>query len=710
MNLPEIDQTTLTAYALGELDALDRARVEAFLRESAFGRGYVSTIRRTGGLLALELEREAKKQLSAGQRSELERRISQAAWREPTARLAQRRWNRAVLAGSVAASTLIVGSLAVFLYSRIYRETASTSVVDSRLQHVLIHQSGVPPQWSPDGSEPPQRQIDSPDDPSHWAAAEPSAPLPANPLAGGDGNPLAGTGAANSTANALQFVTAIPHPSSARIAAPAPGVAEHSGVHWFDAYQHPKKPPAPALSDNAKLPLLDPAAFDRFADNPFVASAEQPVSGFAADVGSASYLNVRRALAHGQLPPADAVRVEELLNYFAWNRPPAALGGALAGEVELAACPWNPRHQLARILLRTTDISPEQRPAVNLVFLIDVSSSMSADGKLPLIARSLRSLLSQLQSRDRIAIVVAQSRRVLLPPTTGDHRAEILDAIDRLHAGDATAAGGGLEPAYATATTNLLPAGVNRVVLITDGHWLDGAADPEAIAQTIQHGAISGVPLSILATSPAYLDDLALRHLAVAGKGTLWVIDTVTDAGRAMTHLIDGSLIATADDVRIAVQIDPKAVASYRLLGYEAHASSEADSEDGPADADPGAIGAGHSITALYELVPARDAAGSPLSVRVTYRHPGQSEVDSLDLAAPTSAAPIAQSSDDFHFASAVAEFSMLLRSPKSAGASSFAGAIDLAERGKGADADQSRAEFIDVMREARTAAEAPGN
>jgi Ca-activated chloride channel homolog len=664
MNMPsEIDQTTLTAYALGELDLAERQSVEAFLRDSAVGRGYVETIRRTGGLLSQEFEREAVNGLTAVQRATLERRIAQAAHREPAATRTHRRWNRAVLAGSIAASTLIVGGLSVLLYSKIYREMASTQG-DTAPAHLpyIITLPQPPSQGLQDGNEVP---------------AIPAAPL--------------------------HFVSGAPGSWNGHGATPGVAAPVTSQRPWFDAYPKTSSP-IETIAGGGNLPPVDPDAYHRFIDNPFRAADDPGPSGFAADVGEASYMNVRRALSRGQLPPRDAVRVEEMLNYFAWQSPPPAPNHAISGDIELSECPWNKQHQLAQIVLGTPKIAPEQRPVLNLVFLVDVSPSMAADNRLPLMKRSLASVLPQLQVRDRIAIVVSQSQKVVLPPTHGDDRRVIIDAIDRLHSGESAAAGGGLDAAYAAAAANFVPRGVNRVVLVTDGHWLDGTVDPQALSRTIEHGAAAGVPLSVLAMSPTHLDDITLRHLANAGKGTLSAIDTVTDAGKALIQLIDGSLIQAAQDVRIEVKINPAAVASYRLLGYESHAPIDADPDQAPSNA----IGAGHSMTALYELVPAGGAKGVTLSVGVRYNRSGESKSDSLSIAAPQTVRPLSQASDDFHFASAVAEVSMLLRASDGAGDSSFANALKLAEDGRASE-DGSRAEFVEMIRKASLLSGAKG-
>ncbi len=441
-----------------------------------------------------------------------------------------------------------------------------------------------------------------------------------------------------------------------------PLVHSHSssgpGSDWFGEYASRSAFPVAANSRGSATPPADTDAYDRFTDNPFQSAAEHPLSAFAPEVGFASYCNIRRSLAAGKLPPADAVRVEEVLNYFSWHAPKPSADSAMSGAIELSACPWNGQHRLARIILQTRDIPPQTRPPVNLVFLVDVSGPMGAGGKLPLIQRGLKLLLSQLGSRDRLAIVATpQAEGFLLPPTPGDQHRTILDAIDRLRSGGGPAAGAGLETAYYAAASSFISAGINRVVLMTDGQWLAGTSNPNGLTSAIQQGASAGITLGVVAVSPAHLDDAALRHLAAAGNGTLSVVDGSTDARKALFNLANGSLIAAARDVRITVKVNPIAVESYRLIGYESHLLPNAR----PQNQTGGDIGAGHAVTALYELVPARGADGSPLAVRVRFKRPGSDADESLDLSAPLRSAPLSTASNDFYFASSVAEFAMLL-------------------------------------------------
>jgi Ca-activated chloride channel family protein len=715
MTGPNIDEMKLTAYALGELDEAALPEVEALLRESAFARSYVQNVLGTARRLTGEFADEEVTGLTAIQHSSLEQRIRQAAGHEPAARRTHRRWNQMVLAGSIAASILIVWLSAARFLLPLYRQFEPQHDESQAIGHLpyIISDGTAPSQSLPGGdnspiSRPPGPKVDESDDAADWAGNS-KGPMVKAPGAAADDHPSAGM--AHSSASGIPVATlrlvSDPlrcwHGNTTTPTAPGTG-SHHTGpkASWFSAYENPVTlPPRPKPHDSA-APPLDADAYDRFTDNPFCLASDQPISAFAPAVGCASYANIRRSLARGELPPADAVRVEEMLNYFSWQAPKPPGDRLMSGAIELSVCPWNGEHRLARIVLRAHDIAPQTRPAVNLVFLIDVSSAMSAEDKLPLVQRGLKLLLSQLGRRDRLSIVAApQEEGFLLPPTPGDQHLTILGAIDRLRGGGKPAAGAGLETAYYAAGSSYIPGGINRVVLMTDGRWLAGTDNPDSLTHLIQAGANAGVSLGVVAVAPAHLDDAALRHLASVGKGTLSVIDTSTDARKELFNLANGSLIEAARDVRISVKVNPIAVESYRLIGYESHLLPANDTGK-EAGAD---VGAGHTVTALYELVPAKGADGSPLVVHVRCRSPDSDAEESMDFAAPLRATPLSMASNDFYFASAVAEFGMLLRPSNNAGNSSFASAIDLAQRGRGGDEDNRRAELIEMMRRAKAIA-----
>jgi Ca-activated chloride channel family protein len=720
MTSPNLDETKLTAYALGELDETSKPEVEAILRDSAFARGYVQNVLATARQLTGELASERVTGLTAIQQASLEQRIRRAAGREPEARRTQRRWNRLVLAGSIAASILIVGLSAALLLPPLYRQFEPQHDDSQAVGHLpYIISDGSPADRSLPGSDnlpitrPPGPRIDQSDDAGSWSgnSSGPVVTGPGAPRGTSDDHPFVGAASSSTSGVPITPLRLISGPVCSWRAEGATPIATENpqrvspSPNWFSAYENPA--PAnetPARGDNS-APQVDTDAYDPFTDNPFRLASNQPLSAFAPAAGFASYANIRRSIARGELPPADAVRVEELLNYFSWHTPKPTGDQLMSGNIELSVCPWNGQHRLARIVLQARKIPAETRPPVNLVFLIDVSSSMGDADKLPLVQRGLKLLLSQLGRRDRIAIVAApQEEGFLLPPTPGDEHLPILDAIDRLRSGGKPAAGTGLETAYYAAGSSYIPGGINRVVLMTDGRWLSGTSNPESLAHAIAAGASTGISLGVVAVSPVHLDDAALRHLASAGKGTLSVIDSATDARKELFDLANGSLIEAAQDVRISVKVNPIAVESYRLIGYESHLLG--DNVDAQAGED---VGAGHVVTALYELIPAKGADGSPLAVHVRCRPPGSEAEESLDLAAPLRLTPLSKASNDFYFASAVTEFAMLLRPTINAGNTTFASAIDLAQRGRGPDEDNSRVELIELMRKAEAIAKRQG-
>ena len=372
-------------------------------------------------------------------------------------------------------------------------------------------------------------------------------------------------------------------------ARPTAGVSPKAD--WFSAYV---LPPAnlPAMhAGTGAGPEADAALYAHVAEAPFVTPADQPTSIVPVEAGWASFLNVRRLLNHNAVPPAEAVRAEELLNYFSWRAPAPQTGDAFSGDIEVGICPWNVEHRLARVVLKARELSPQTRPPVNIVFLVDVSRSMAGEDKLPLAKKGMRLLLSQIGKRDRLSIVAApQSDGFLLAPTPGDDHIQILDGIERLKAGGSFAAGSGVETAYYAARSSYIPGGINRVVLITDGNWLAGASSPANLSQIIEAGAKSGISLGVVAIAPKHLADEAMRHLAAAGGGTLSAVDTIGDAQRELFGQVNGSLVQAAHDVRIQVSFNPAIVASHRLVGYDAYNATPGDSLDDASASEIGAV------------------------------------------------------------------------------------------------------------------------
>ena len=361
-------------------------------------------------------------------------------------------------------------------------------------------------------------------------------------------------------------------------------------------------------------------AYDRIVENPFLAVMQNPLSTFSIDVDTASYANARRFLNQGMLPPPDAVRIEEFVNYFLYRyEPPKDKETPFAAAVTIADCPWTPEHRLARIGIKGWEMPRSERPASNFVFLLDVSGSMQPQNKLPLVKQSIRMLTEQLDERDRVAMVVyAGASGLVLPSTSCDDKRAIYEALDRLDAGGSTNGGAGIQLAYDVATQNFLPGGVNRVVLASDGDFNVGVTDQGSLTRLIEEKAKSGVFLTVLGYGMGNVKDATMEKLADKGNGNYAYIDTLNEAKKVLVEQMQGTLVTIAKDVKIQVEFNPAQVSAYRLLGYENRMLRAEDFNDDTKDA--GEIGAGHTVTALYELVPAGQEIPTPAVDALKYQ------------------------------------------------------------------------------------------
>ena len=478
----------------------------------------------------------------------------------------------------------------------------------------------------------------------------------------------------------------------------------------------------------------DRAGGERYAEideNPFLDAARAPLSTFSIDVDTASYSNTRRFLSEGRLPPRDAVRIEELVNYFPYDYPQPDGPAPFSVTAEVADCPWDARHRLVHIGLQGRNVSTEDLPPANLVFLVDVSGSMNAPAKLPLVKSSLRTLAEQLRPRDRVAVVVyAGASGLALPSTTGDRRGEIVSAVERLRAGGSTNGGAGIHLAYRVAEENFIRGGTNRVILATDGDFNVGVTGDAALVTLIEEKRRGGVSLSVLGFGTGNLNDSAMERLADKGDGNYAYIDTPAEAEKALGEQLAGTLATIAKDVKIQVEFNPRLVAGYRLIGYENRLLAERDFNDDRKDA--GEIGAGHTVTALYEVVPAGQklenpgvdelkygrpaeaargaGAGELLTVKLRYKEPEGGASKPLNVGVPDRQASFRNASENFKFAAAVAEFGMLLRDSRYKGQSTFDGAAELARASAGADLRGHRAEFVRLVETARTLSSRAGD
>lgn len=464
---------------------------------------------------------------------------------------------------------------------------------------------------------------------------------------------------------------------------------------------------APADSGNTE-------AYDHIDENPFRSTRVAPLSTFAVDVDRASYSNVRRFLTQGTLPPKDAVRIEELVNYFPYSDPAPSAGEVpLRITTEVAPAPWNARHDLVRIALRARDIDMRRAPANNLVFLVDVSGSMQGPTRLPLVKQSLALLVNELREEDRVSIVVyAGSAGLVLPSTAGSDKQRILSALDGLEAGGSTAGGAGIRLAYDIVKQNFIRRGSNRVVLCTDGDFNVGQSSDGELVRLIEDRRREGTFLTILGYGMGNYKDAKMEKLADAGNGNYGYIDDLLEARKMLVHEMGGTLVTVAKDVKLQVEFNPARVAAYRLLGYENRLLRDEDFANDAKDA--GEVGAGHTVSALYEIVrtgvpldvslpetgalryqrPAAAAAPSDELLHVAMRYKAPDGERSLLVTHPV-AGRSGQPSESMRFASAVAGFGMLLRSSPHAGSLAWPQVIALARGARGADRDGYRSDFI---------------
>ena len=480
-----------------------------------------------------------------------------------------------------------------------------------------------------------------------------------------------------------------------------------------------KSMPAPhsqALMDAVpqKPPAWNRESYNAVEENGFINASRDPLSTFSIDVDTASYANVRRFVTDGILPPVGAVRVEELINYFSYDYPVPTGKQPFALSAEVGPSPYHQDYLLARIGLKAKELSKEQLPPSNLVFLVDVSGSMQADNKLPLLQQALPLLVRQLGSRDRVAMVVyAGSDSVVLQPTPGDRQKEILSAIDQLRAGGSTHASSGIRTAYQLARQVFIPGGNNRVILASDGDFNVGVTSRDELARLIEEERKEGVYLTVLGFGMGNYHDDSMEILADKGNGNYAYIDSLLEAKKVLVKEMSGTLFALANDVKIQVEFNPTKVGAYRLIGYENRALADEDFKDDSKDA--GEVGVGHRVTALYELIPAghkaipqldplkyqkvqaevSSASNELMTVKLRYKPQGKTSSEQISLAV---SAAEQRGSVDFRFASAVAGYGMLLTRSQHLGQFTWEDCLRLAREGRGQDPEGYRAEFYRLV------------
>ncbi|MCT4559013.1 MAG: VWA domain-containing protein [Pelagimonas sp.] len=461
--------------------------------------------------------------------------------------------------------------------------------------------------------------------------------------------------------------------------------------------------------------LVEPnsEAFPEVEDNPIKVVADEPVSTFSVDVDTASWGVIRNSLNWGSLPPKDAVRIEEMVNYFPYDYPAPQGDTPFETSVGVMDSPWRAGTQIVHIGLQGA--MPAERPPLNLVFLIDTSGSMEDPQKLPLLIQSFRLMLGQLDADDQVSIVTyAGSAGRVLDPTPASERDTIMAALENLHAGGGTAGQEGLQQAYATAAEMAREGAIGRVILATDGDFNIGIHDPEALEDYIADQRDSGTYLSVLGFGRGNLDDATMQALAQAGNGNASYIDTLSEAQKVLVDELTGALVPIADDVKIQVEFNPATVAEYRLIGYETRALNREDFNNDKVDA--GEIGAGHQVTALYEITPVGSDARltDPLRygaapqggdahelgfLRLRYKAPGADDSQLIETPILTDTATL----PDANFALAIAGFGQILRGSDLIGSWNIGDAIDLAVQSRGKDAFGYRQEAVNLMRLAQS-------
>lgn len=498
------------------------------------------------------------------------------------------------------------------------------------------------------------------------------------------------------------------------------GVAHGYGGLSYKAAPAPRPRPSVDVDRSAEPTSREGYAAD--AEEPFCKVADRPMSTFSIDVDTASWSNARRYIERQhRLPPSESVRIEEFVNAFPYEWPGPKDDHPFAIHTELSVAPWNPEHQLMAIAVQGRRVENKHLPPANLVFLLDVSGSMNSPDKLPLLKSSLSLLVREMRPVDRVSIVVyAGAAGLVLPPTSGADQRTILDAMDRLQAGGSTAGGAGIALAYEVARKSFVKGGNNRVILCTDGDFNVGQSSDGALVQQIEQERKSGVFLTVLGFGTGNYQDAKMQQLAQHGNGNHAYIDSILEARRVLVEQMGGTLLTIAKDVKIQVEPNPAKVAGYRLIGYDNRRLKTEDFANDKKDA--GELGAGHTVTALYEIIPrgaeeklpaaaarkytevrptAAASSDELATVRLRYKTPKGSTSQLLERPVQDAVVALGKTSDDFRFATAVAEFGLLLRESQFKAKASFRAAIARAEAAYGEDVGGHRRAFVQLAKQA---------
>lgn len=671
-----LEAAQLTAYALGELEGAEKEATAARVAQDPAARAFVEATRATAAELQKDLKSELTNHAAVAARTEAPRAAAPA-----SAGPSRRRYWLLGL-GTAAAALLLVGLIVgpVREQARLAAPDAQASAsghnAKTELKAALAIEYPRPAMIGTPTSPPPGARLDP-------ALARQNAPV-------------------------------------ATVTTTSPIADSSLGYNQYGPATTLPEPLLPPDADNGTN------AFAHIVDNAFLRPTDHPLSTFSIDVDTGSYSLIRSFLTQqGQLPPPDAVRIEEMLNYFDYTYEPPTDERPFATRVEIAPCPWAPEHRLAKIGLKGREVHRDQRPLSNLVFLLDVSGSMSASNKLPLVQQGLSLLVQQLTEGDYVSIVVyAGAAGAVLPPTSGDQKQVILNSLNRLSAGGSTNGGQGIRLAYTLARQHFVQGGCNRVILCTDGDFNVGTTGQGDLVRLIEKEAKSGVFLSIFGFGMGNYKDATLEQLADKGNGNYGYIDTLSEAQKIFVDQMSGTLVTIAKDVKIQVEFNPAIVGAYRLIGYENRMLRKEDFNDDTKDA--GEIGAGHTVTALYEIVPAGQAipaapgvdplkyqaptqeapaasSGEMMTVKLRYKEPDGETSQLLEFPITDEGRTLGKSTPDFRFAAAVAAFGMILRDSPYKGVSTPDFVAELAGEGLGDDAHGYRAEFVTLVQRAAT-------
>jgi Ca-activated chloride channel family protein len=688
-----LDDPNLTAFALGELSGAEYAAMEQTVASSPEAQEFVAETQQVSRLLKSDY---AAEQHLPGERSPSIVRMEE-----------QRRLWSSMQWGSLAAALAIFAVVGVFAVSMIQRSGGTFARKDPtpRQENPMIVEALSETTVESQPATTPALQL----------AMNPAAPPSSEPLPFRD-EKLASAGEYGK--NRLADAGKTKEPAAAL--APKPSARGNlSESELLSRYRQD----------------FETATYDHVAENPFLPAATNPLSTFSIDVDTASYSNVRRFINTGSLPPKDAVRVEEMINYFSYDYREPEGDKPFSIELDATACPWDESHRLLRIGLKGREVATENRPASNLVFLLDVSGSMSPPERLPLVKQAMRLLVEKLTEKDRVAIVIyAGGSGLALPSTTGDRKETILRALEDLKAGGSTNGAEGIELAYKVAADNFIKGGVNRVILATDGDFNIGVTNQGDLIRLIEEKAKGGVFLSVLGVGTDNLKDSTMQKLADKGNGNYAYLDSLDEARKVLVQQVNGTLMTIAKDVKIQVEFNPARVASYRLIGYEKRMLRKEDFNNDKVDA--GEIGAGHTVTALYEIVPAGTGVADPatrvppvdplkyqapnsasvatkqvdsrasqemVTVKLRYKKPESETSELTERSFVDNDSKFENAAPDLKFAAAVAEFGMILRDSQYKGKGTLGAVIEWAQDGKGRDTAGYRAGFIELARKTQT-------